>query len=197
MTEFQYDIGNGMVVDLKDSIYNCWQSDASTEILLNNTADLGEDVMKDIPMSFVPNGSEKLSYIYSINVKQYVMDSVGYAFFRLLKRNTEETGSIFDPQPGNLKGNLVNLNDPNEMVVGYIGAGSSTEKREYFTIPWNYRQNCSDVILVPKDRISMDSFFITMGYWPISEDIGIWISAPKICVDCRIRGTNIKPDFWP
>ena len=153
--------------------------------------------MKDIPLAFIATGSEKLSYIYSLKVKQFVMDSVGYAFFRLLKKNTEETGSIFDPQPGNLKGNIVNLNDPLEMVVGYIGAGNSSEKREFFSIPWNYQPNCSEMILVPNIKDSLDYYFSEGEYWPVGKDVGGWISSLGRCVDCRTRGTNIKPDFWP
>lgn len=196
-TAYKYDEQKKEVVDLEDTIYNCWQSHRSEEIFLNSSANLREDVMKDIPLVFITNGSEKLSYMYSIKIKQFVMDSVGYDFFRLLKKNTEETGSIFDPQPGNLKGNVVNLNDPLEMVVGYIGAGSSAVKREFFTIPWNYRSGCTNLINVPKIKDSLDYYFSGGGFWPVSDNITDWISATTRCVDCRTRGTNIKPDFWP
>jgi hypothetical protein len=197
MTDFQYSPQRQEVIDIIDSIYNCWQSEESEEILLNNSTNLREDIMKDVPLVFIKNGSEKLSYKYSIKVKQFVMDSVGYAFFRLLKRNTEETGSIFDPQPGNLKGNVENINDPRELVVGYIGAGSSSVKREFFTIPWNYRQDCSELIIVPNRKDSLNHYFAGGGYWPVAEDVGQWIAASLRCVDCRTRGTNVKPDFWP
>lgn len=196
-TDYQYNRQRKEVVDLTDTLYNCWQSNQSKEIFLNNSANLQKDVMKDIPLAFIAGGSEKLSYIYSLKVKQFVMDSVGYAFFRLLKKNTEETGSIFDPQPGNLKGNIVNLNDPLEMVVGYIGAGNSSEKREFFSIPWNYQPNCSEMILVPNIKDSLDYYFSEGEYWPVGKDVGGWISSLGRCVDCRTRGTNIKPDFWP
>lgn len=195
-TDFRFDAELENVVDLKVPIYDCWQSDQYGEILLNSSANLGEDVMRDIPLAFIRNGSEKLSYIYSIEVKQYAMDSVGYAFYRLLKRNTEETGSIFDPQPGNLKGNVVNLNDPLEMVVGYIGAGRPSVRRQFFTIPWNFDLGCRELVTVPKIKGSMIYYFLG-GYWPVSENTDEWIGATNNCVDCRTRGTNIKPDFWP
>ena len=195
-TGYIYDGDKIEVVDLEEDIYNCWQSHQSREILLNSSANLREDVMKDIPLLFIPNGSEKLSYIYSLNIRQFVMDSVGYNFFRMLKKNTEETGSIFDPQPGNLKGNVLNVNDPDEMVVGYIGAGKSVVKREFFTIPWNFRPGCAVLINVPKMKDSLQYYF-EGGFWPISDNITDWVSATTPCVDCRTRGTNSKPDFWP
>lgn len=196
-TDFQYDEQKKEVGVLKESIYDCWQSNLSREILLNNSANLREDVMKETPLALVVNGSEKLSLKYSIQVKQYVMDSIGYEFFRLLKRNTEETGSIFDPQPGNLKGNVVNVKDPLEMVVGYIGAGSSAIKREFFSIPWNHPQDCLNLVLVPDIKDSLAYYFSTQGFWPVSMEVAGWSAAYDRCVDCRTRGTNIKPAFWP
>lgn len=197
LTEYQYNPVTSTVGELKDQIYTCWRSDYSREILLNSSENQTQDVMKDIPMLLIPNGSEKLSLKYSILIKQYVMDSLGYNYYRQLKKNTEETGGIFDPQPGNLKGNLMNLNDPLEVVVGYIGAGNSSERREFFQIPWHYREDCSTLIEVPNIPDSLAYYFLSGQYWPIHEDATSYVGAYGRCVDCRTRGTNIKPDFWP
>lgn len=196
-TQFQYDSELKEVVWLKDSIYNCWQTDKSTQILLGSSEHLSEDVIRDFPLLFIKNGSEKLSYIYSIHVKQYALDSAGYTFYRLLKKNTEETGGIFDPQPGNLKGNVMNVHDPNELVIGYIGAGRSRESRQFFTIPWDFQLPCTELIPVPADKQSLENNFSEGSLWPIDGDGEIWIAAPTNCVDCRTRGTNRKPAFWP
>lgn len=201
-TEFEYDRELRRVVDLRDSIYSCWQFENSTKILVNSTVNQSRDVMENVPLLLIPNGSQKLSYKYSLKVRQFVMDSLGYDYYRQLKTNTEETGSIFDPQPGNLKGNIQNMNDPDEIVVGYIGAGNSAERREFFTIPWNYRNTqCSETITVPGNRDSMDFYFKLLNYWPILESmdgpVTNWLAAPASCVDCRTAGTNVKPAYWP
>lgn len=202
MAFLQFDHAGEKVVKLQDSIYDCWQFDLSREILINSTESLREDVMKDVPLLLIPNGSIKLSHIYSINVKQYVMDSSAFNYYRQLKKNTEEVGSIFDPQPGNLKGNIKNIQDPKEVVVGYIGAGSSVEKRTFFRIPWNYKESCRETVFVPNVRDSIKYYFRDGGYWPISlglDELGQegYVAAPIPCVDCRLKGTNVKPAFWP
>lgn len=201
-SEYMYDSDSEKVVKLNKQIYDCWQHNNSTDIIINNTANLNQNEMKDMPLLFIPNGSYKLSYLYSLYVKQYAMDSVGYNYFRQLKKNTEETGSIFDPQPGNLKGNIFNTVDSTEIVVGYIGAGRTFSTRQFFKIPWNYFEDCAEQISVPNIKDSLKAYLESGGYWPLEPEpnpftVTSWTSARKLCVDCTLRGTNLKPSYWP
>lgn len=198
-TDLKYDRIKKQVVDNPEQSYYCWQSDYSKEVLINSTVNLNQDVIRDMPINFIPNGSFKLSDIYSINVRQFVMDSLGYNYYQQLKKNTEETGSIFDPQPGNLRGNIKNIKDPSEMVIGYIGAGSSYQLREFFQIPWNYKENCSETVLVVNVPDSIHYYYETLNYWPLFYDFNVdgWVSTGRICADCTVRGTNFKPSYWP
>ena len=47
----------------------------------------------------------------------------------LMKGNTEDVGSIFGSQPNQNHGNIHNVADSSEMVIGYIGAGSIQQQR--------------------------------------------------------------------
>ncbi len=49
--------------------------------------------------------------------------------FRKVQRNTEQLGSIFDALPSETGGNIHNTADPTEMVIGFIGTSTETEKR--------------------------------------------------------------------
>ena len=198
-SEFKYDPDQKKVIPNPEQNYYCWQSDYSKEILIHATSNLDQDVINNMPINFITNGSFKLSDIYSINVKQYVMDSLGYNYYQQLKKNTEETGSIFDPQPGKLKGNIRNTTDSSEIVVGYIGAGSSYQLRQFFQIPWNFREDCSETIVVPNNKDSLQLYFGDSGFWPLYRDDKTqgWKASNRICADCLIRGTNYKPSFWP
>lgn len=202
ISAYKYDPYTNKVVDNDKEIYDCWQSSASNEILINNSANLNQDVIREMPLVLIPNGSFKLSDVYSIKVTQFAMDSVGYNYYRQLKKNTEETGGIFDPQPGNLRGNIRNINDTSEIVVGYIGAGNSYEIRQFFKIPWNFKWDCSPMITVPNLPDSLAYYFGGGDYWPVNPEyngpaLTGWTSAPSLCTDCTRRGTNIKPPFWP
>jgi hypothetical protein len=36
-----------------------------------------------------------------------------------------------------------------------------------------------------------------MGYYPINKGLTTYQEAMAECVDCRTRGVNHKPSFWP
>lgn len=201
-SEFYYDRNLQQLFERAKSIRVCWQSDHAKEILINSTAKLGKDEVSGFPIRMIPNGDFRLSVLYSINVKQYPMDTLGYNFFSFLKKNSEDLGTLFDPQPNNIRGNIHNPEDPSEIVIGYIGAGISTTKRTFFHIPWNYLQNCQPPYTVPKNKDSLDYYFVNGGLTPLYPEIsGMdttgWVGGENYCTDCTLRGTNVKPSFWP
>ena len=132
LTMSPFYVGSGItVLPRTNDIYHCWGGDASATILLNTTAGLSQDIIKNQPITFVASSSEKLSIRYSINIKQYALTQDAYAFWTLLKTNTEQLGSIFDAQPSASIGNIHNVNNPNEVVIGYMSACSVSQKRIY------------------------------------------------------------------
>ncbi len=87
------------------SIFICWQSDSSVEILTGSSAALSEDLIH-LPIVTIPSGSQKLSVLYSISISQYGWSEAGYQFLQAMKKNTENTGSVFNPLPSQLIGNI-------------------------------------------------------------------------------------------
>lgn len=201
-SEVFYDAVREKVFPRYEGVYVCWQSDHSKEILINSSAKLQKDEVRNFPINRIPFGDYRLSVLYSINVKQYAMDSLGYNFYALLKKNSEDVGTLFDPQPNNIRGNIHSLTDSSEIVVGYIGAGLSTAKRTFFRVSWDHRQSCPEPYTVPKDKDSLIYYFVNGGYIPMYPEVeGLdttgWVSGVDFCVDCTLRGTNKKPIFWP
>ena len=95
--------------------YYCWQTFNSAKILLGTTAKLNEDIVY-LPLTLIPKASIKLKLQYSINVKQYSLTKDGYDFLDIVRKNTEQTGSIFDPQPSGVYGNIHNASDATEQI---------------------------------------------------------------------------------
>ena len=118
---------------LDQHIFICWRGDVSSTILLNSSAKLAKDVITDNPITFIASSSEKIATRYSILVKQYALTTDAYNYFQQLKKNTEKLGSIFDPQPSELPGNIHCVSDPTETVLGYITAGSPAETRIFIS----------------------------------------------------------------
>ena len=101
------------------TIYKCWKTLNSTSIIIGSSENLATDIIY-LPFHFIEQGSEKLSVLYSVNLKQYAVSHEKYLFLQKMKKNTEQTGSLFDPQPSQLSGNIHCLTDPNETVIGYV-----------------------------------------------------------------------------
>ncbi len=128
-----YFYSNGDTVLARDmtnnQVYQCWASDASSSILLGSSAKLSQDIINKMPLTSVASTSEKVGDEYSILVKQYALTPDAYDFYTNLKKNTESLGSIFDPEPSQLNGNILCETNPMEPVIGYIGVGSTSTMR--------------------------------------------------------------------
>jgi len=222
-------IGTGIaVLPRTNDIYHCWGNNTSHLITINSTAALSQDILVNQPITFVASSSEKLSIRYSINIRQYALTSDGYTFWTLLKKNTEQLGSIFDSQPSASIGNIHNINNLNEPVIGFMSVCSVSQKRIYIdhtTEPLSYSDDyqnntpynqytCTldqEAVYVPppKGPDYPELNYYINGY-PHAVEIPVDITTPfnaltlagaatganPSCVDCTLRGTNVKPAFW-
>ncbi|OKL40663.1 DUF4249 domain-containing protein [Pontibacter flavimaris] len=65
---------------------------------------------------------------YQATVQQFSLTPAAFEFWRLLQQQQTSVGSIFDPPPARIRGNLYNASDPEEEVYGYFGASGVAEK---------------------------------------------------------------------
>lgn len=202
---------------LNDQIYICWRNDTSSTILVNSSAKLAKDIIAENPIGFIASTSEKIESRYSLLVKQYALTADAYNYYTQLKKNTEQLGGVFDPQPSQLPGNLHCISNPSEPVIGYITAGSAAETRIFIDtrdlpawLPVTQYQDCMlDTALYMRSTggrgfVNEVAEYIYAGYQePIyaiqpptaPHPIGYAASTPS-CVDCTLSGTNKRPDFW-
>ena len=197
---------NGQVQLRKDNIFHCWQSDTSRSVLQTNTSQLSQDVVSKYRLRLLPLNSERLNVKYSILVQQVAQTLEEYTYWEQLRKNTESLGTLFDPLPSQVSGNVHCLDDASELVLGYVGASSVTERRLFIDrqqLPLTFRsltgyEGCARLDTVLLKDLSRFS----LGYVPVqavftgNKVIGYQGSSPY-CADCRQRGTNIKPSFWP
>ncbi|PJJ52986.1 DUF4249 domain-containing protein [Hymenobacter chitinivorans] len=199
---------NGRMQPRAEDIYQCWGTAGSTSIAINSTARLNQDVVARYPLILLPANSVKLRFKYSVQVRQYAQTAEEYAYWEQLKSNTESVGGLFDPVPSQLTGNVQSLTDATEPVVGYVGAGTVTEKRIFIasnelplTQQYETGYNCAPPDTVPLARVpTVFSTSVVLPlytvYAPMSNTIVGYSSASAECADCRRRGTNRRPDFW-
>ncbi|MBG6234989.1 hypothetical protein IWX76_001557 [Pedobacter sp. CAN_A7] len=195
-------------------IYRCWGKYNASTIVLGSSEKLEKDVIHLNPVIFIRSDSEKVMTKYSILVKQYALTKEAFDFWQTLKKNTESLGSIFDAQPSQLTGNIKNIDNPAEPVLGYLSAGTVEQKRIFISdreLPdWRtaYPFSCA-----PLDSVflqDMDPGVSPKLYWekvinqiPVEgfyhpENGGLlgYLGASSACADCTIRGTNKRPEYW-
>lgn len=177
--------------------FYCYKNSRSTSIILGTTDNLNSSKLVDHRFHLIANADDRLSVRYSILVRQYASSLEGYKFLDLMRKNTESIGSIFDPQPSELVGNVVCLNDPDERVLGFVDASIEKSKRIFIDNAqvenWNFRLNCV-AYDVPTDSTT---FYFPAIYLPYDRGDRTIPSATNYCVDCRLRGgNNNKPAFW-
>ncbi|MCB2407360.1 DUF4249 domain-containing protein [Hymenobacter lucidus] len=206
-TYLEYNAKEKKVQRRSDDIYHCWRTENPTAIKLGNSVKLARDIMSEYPITLLPSNSEKLGTRYSIIVRQYALSVEEYVYWEALSKNTENIGTLFDPLPTQLTGNVHNLNDASETVIGFVGAHSLEQKRifiHYTQLPLTrymtgYEGCEAEVVPVPGEPWSDPlQYFINGEFIPLAEvGAGSYKIAPKFCVDCRLRGTTVKPSFWP
>ncbi|QEM13765.1 DUF4249 domain-containing protein [Mucilaginibacter rubeus] len=193
--------------------YYCFAGDRSTSIVLSSSIKLSQDVIFQAPVTTIDATSEKIEKRYTILLKQYALTKEAYQFWENLKKNTEQLGSIFDAQPSQLTGNIHNLKDPKEPVIGYVSVTNIQVKRVFIDnldLPWDwtakYPYDCGPIdsnYFVDPHTMSntVNSNIIFGGAIPVDPiliggNLVGYTSSTVPCVDCTIRGVVKAPSFW-
>lgn len=102
-----------------------------------------------IPAGFIEDNGLRFVSKLRVDLKQYAISQEAYRFLRLVKQQAEISGSIFDPPPATIRGNMISLDDPDEVVLGYFMAAGESSRRIYIDrSDLTFRQNAG---IVPDD----------------------------------------------
>jgi hypothetical protein len=187
------------------ALFTCYVTEKSTGLLIASTAKLNSDVVHRFPLVTIQNRAEKLDVRYSILTKQYAIGQEAFEYLSIMKRNSEQQGSIFDIQPSEINGNIKCISNSNELAIGFMTISGIMEKRifiNYTQVPgWNFNMNCG-TLTVPNRKDSLDAYFkdgknlVTISNLGASGKIETYNGSTVNCLDCRLKGSSIKPVFW-
>ncbi len=198
--EWYYDGEVRQTVPPDNSRRICWRTMPVQTIFTLSTKKLAGNRFKAMPLHFVNNKSSRLEYLYSLLVRQIALSEDGYRYWDQIRANTSIGEGLYEQQPIMVKGNLQNITNPEQEVLGYFGASVVRSKRIFV-------QNVPDLPLESTDVCSVT--FLKEGFQGISpKDYPGYLRSengkPTMdllsndCVDCLLQGgTNVKPDFWP
>ena len=186
----------------------CWRTTRGTTVQLASTATLNQDVVSAYPLRQLPSTAQQLLRRYSLLVQQHALTKEEYQYWELLRKNTETIGSLFDPQPVQLTGNVRGLgNNATAVALGYVGAHSLSEKRVFIArpqLPAAWRPLTGYESCMPPDTVrpGAETYAFGPNYLPIyatfkNGSLVGYLAKSADCIDCRKRGAAVKPSFWP
>lgn len=202
---YTYDVGNPGDPFVRTDVLAqfCYNSFTGSNILVATTKQLVEDRVTGLETNYVSTDDYKLRSKYSILVRQFALDEKGYKFWSELQKTSESLGTLFDPMPYELRGNISNVDDPDEAVLGYFDASAAAEKRLFIDREELLELEFpSDGCLSQLDTATLDqipgflnagSLIAYLGPYPVTYAL----MGPPSCTDCRVHGSLEKPDFWP
>ena len=80
-------------------------------------------------------------------MQQYALTQAAYQYWTLFEQQRTRTGSLFDPQPASIEGNVRLQSDTTTLALGYFGASAVSRRR----------------LIIPSDTINYGRFIVRFG----------------------------------
>ena len=200
LIDFYYD-GNLHIFPNSDSLKTCWYSGKVYPFFVESTGGLSEPRFTNYPLHFVDTKTRKLSVRYSLLVNQYTINEEAFEFWNGIKEQNAGSGELYYSQPYQLRGNVFNTNDHDELVLGFFMVAGVSQKRIYINRPPPtinmYYPVCQ---LSPNDYEDYGWMFVggSPADWPlyITEGPGGNALPNQGCIDCTKKGGTLEKPYW-
>jgi len=186
----------------------CFKSEPSPGILLETSSRFKDQVVFQKTITEIPVGDERIMERYSILVSQKGLASKDVPFWEILKKNTEDIGSIFSPLPSLIGGNIKSLDAAKSPVIGQVSLGVIRQKRVYINLaevsPWNYLDPKFNDCAIGDEAVLRSDYQVIFGNGAVvparplmvgTTIVGYYPSS-KRCTDCSLYASKLKPSFW-
>ncbi len=117
-----------------------------------------------------------------IQVVQYSLPEAAYLYYRKINTITNQVGTIFDPPPAKVRGNISQLNDPDRIILGYVDLAAvdtavtfvnpsffepvfiSSDCMQDFSRPdwrdtWGFPATCLNCLLIPGAGVQLPKYW--------------------------------------
>ncbi len=212
-SQFKYDpdIFDVVLRGPDERIDLCYRSFPNSDLILETSSRFEDQFVFRQSIAQIEDGDEKLSERYSILISQKALSKEDSEFWEILKKNTDDLGSIFSPLPSLIGGNITLDQNPDVPVIGQVSLGKVRQRRLFIDnqeiTPWLMPEVPEyEGCVISADTVfiaSYDAVFrsgVNIPVRPVIPEGGFnpvgYRSAPVNCVDCTRRGTNVAPDFW-
>lgn len=213
---FEFNEATGAIDRRTTSISRCYINQPSEDLLIATTSGQVSSSLREFPLEFVKTEEPDLLGQYSLSLKIYRISGAAYQYYKDLQENNESAGSFFDRQKGQLIGNIQNVNNVTEPVLGYFEVAGVFETFEIFEsgtwkdegfAPNNFLDFCNTLAdTVPTvDVLAGEIDYSNQWIYSLADTEELvpgttynvlTVLSPKACSDCRIYGSLEKPSFW-
>ena len=130
-------------------------------------------IQKSVYIDRLGNGN-RFNSRYSFNATLYTYGEEAHDYLSLIEDQVNSTGSVFDPQPFQINGNIKNCQNEDQVVLGFFGAYAVDSRRIFIS---KFELNFPDDSCIPVGSVGLP---------------------PEHCFDCRaFLGTYVgRPSFW-
>jgi hypothetical protein len=183
-----------------DSLYFCYKTLDIPEIHVASSGHLTVNKLTKYPLTFVSNQSPRLKYKYSLLVTQYSLSDEAFRFWEQSRIQLTETGGFYETQPSTVPGNICNIHDGTEQVLGYFYASQVKEKRLTVKCRFRFRTptglHCELDTIMGVEELGDEYPYYMFSMSPFGIGPPYATSGPE-CFNCRLRGgTTTTPDYW-
>lgn len=146
---------------------------SGNQILIFNGRETTEDylsrypVIRQVPLNyFFASG-------YYLTLLQHTLSPSAYQYWDQLRENANPGGGLFDPTPGTVTGNITNIDDPEETVLGFFYATQTDTLRRlirprelgnplgFCGNPRNQsREQCDECIVLSNSTLTKPDYWI-------------------------------------
>jgi len=198
--DYYYD---GLLYEWPDSFiyHTCWSTENIQQIYTATTQNAESNTIKGFPLHFVSEAGTRLQARYSLQVSQYSLNDEAFSYWKQIEEQNQESGGIYERQLDYISGNMYNMNNQEENVLGFFNLCPVSETRIFLdSVPeLTYPPiDCTlESIMHPEARpswLSIPFFLISLNPREFGPPYGV---GGNLCFDCRNGGgTIIKPEFW-
>jgi len=196
----QYIWDGSVFYDYATQLYGykvCYLTDSLNNFQVGSSSLMGKNEIHQLPLHFVSNQTPRLQEQYSLLVAQHSLSDASFLYWDRIRAQSIESGGLFETQPSRTTGNISNINDPDEKVLGYFFVSQVQEKRitvkEAFDFPIA-RFDCPVDTVLTVDELAKDYPYFLFSLVGRGSPYGYsW----RECHDCTYRGgVTTKPGYW-
>ncbi len=185
---------------LVDSVSTCYFTENIETVYAASTQLLSENNIYKNMLNYVSDQTPRLSERYSLLVEQQSLTDQAYTYWEKLAAQSASSASLYETQPSSSQGNIYNVYNSSEKVLGLFYASQVSEDRifvDYEDLDFPVAAyTCNLDTLENNNSFYIDNYYYVISLNPLGPGPP-WLYGQKNCFECTQRGgDNEKPDFW-